>query len=89
MSNNADSKPKTPKPMDCLTLPSGDRLTRSRMMAAKALLPPTRTMQSRTKATIASVSNRLTNSEIEQLRQEQREQIALLQKEFPNAKILR
>jgi hypothetical protein len=37
-----------PKPMDCLTLPSGDRLTQSRMREARASLPPTRTTRSRT-----------------------------------------
>ena len=40
--------PSTPIPMDCLTFPSGDRLTASRMMAARAALPPTRTTRSRT-----------------------------------------
>jgi hypothetical protein len=39
--------PTNPGKVDCLTLPSGDRLTQSRMRAARASLPPTRTTQSR------------------------------------------
>jgi hypothetical protein len=50
-------------------------------------LPLGRSQQPR--QSMSQVSEMLTPSEIEQLRQEQKDRFALLQKEFPKAKILR
>lgn len=58
-----------------------------KLLDSTTKLPRVRSQQP--KQIMFQVAEMLTRSEIEQLRQEQNDRLDLLQKEFPNAKVLR